>query len=153
MTNGLLLTKSCRVGKLSLSDPEMLPPRKSTAALFIVLVLTFMSLWIALLLPAIGTRVPPQGSTIIVMDLTLVLPLLLWIAYLLLKKQRIGDLLAVAMLVKAAALGLSVLLGCLLAPLYDLPLSISSIGVYSLLGIVPLLLITPYLKKLTVATN
>ena len=138
------------ISKLRLADPSMPPPRKLVAALFLLLTLLFSILWLSLLLPAMRTRIPPHGSTIVVMDLSVVLPLLVWSAYLLTQRRRAGDLLAVVMLIKAGTVGLSVLLGTLISPLFDLPLDIASIGIYSLLGLTPLLLIRPFLKRLTI---
>jgi hypothetical protein len=67
-------------------------------------------------------REPPDGNAIFVQDLAFVLPLLAVTARLLWLGRPMGDLLAVPVLVKMATLGLSVLLGTLISPLYGLPL-------------------------------
>lgn len=136
--------------KLAVATPNNPPPRKSVAAFFALLVLMFLGLWLSILLPSMKSRIPPVGNAIFVMDLTFVLPLLVWTTTLLVNKRRLGDLLAVVLLVKAGTLGMSVLIGAAIAPLFDLPLSLQSIVVYSLLGVVPLLMIRPYLKRLAI---
>jgi hypothetical protein len=56
-----------------------------------------------------------------------------------------GDLLAVPVLVKMATLGLSVLLGTLISPLYGLPLKPFDVAVYAALGAVPLAILPLFL--------
>jgi hypothetical protein len=86
------------------------------------MVVMFAGLWLSILLPSMASRVPPDGNAIFVQDLAFVLPLLAVTARLLWLGRPMGDLLAVPVLVKMATLGLSVLLGTLISPLYGLPL-------------------------------
>jgi len=132
-------------------DPS--PPRRSTAALLLLLVALFTGLWLSILLPAMATRTPPEGSTIFVLDLALVLPLLVLEARLLLRASPIGDVLAVPILTKAVTLGVSVLLGTLLAPAFGRTLDAVEVATYALLGLGPLGFLVVYVRRITVTTE
>ncbi len=127
------------------------PPRIATAILFLLLTAMFLILWMGVLIPAMIARDAPQGNAIFVQDLAIYLPLMTLVAVLLLRKRPLGDALAVPLLVKASTLGLSVLLGTLLAPLYGDPFDLRSVAIYAVLGVGPLLFIPPFLFALHVA--
>lgn len=124
------------------------PPRRLTAGLFALLVLLFAALWLATLLPAMATRTPPEGATIFVFDLALILPALAVTAALLWRSRPWGDLLALPLLVKAATLGLSVLIGTLIGPAWGLPVQGGDVAIYAGLTLLPALLIFPWWRAL-----
>ncbi|EDX82956.1 hypothetical protein S7335_134 [Synechococcus sp. PCC 7335] len=125
------------------------PPRKLTAVLFLFLALLFAGLWLRILIPAMRDRIPPDGNSIFVLDLSFVLPLLVVEARLLIKGTRLGDVLAIPLLIKAGTLGLSVFLGTLLAPWFDRQIDFASVGIYAVMGLGPLILIGPFLRSLS----
>jgi hypothetical protein len=122
------------------------PPRRGAAILFLVLVAMFVILWLSILLPAMRSRIPPAGSTIFVLDLTFFLPLLT----LLFEKEALGDALVIPILIKVGTLGISVLLGTLIAPMFGQEIDVASVGIYALLGIGPLLFAIPFLRSMSV---
>jgi hypothetical protein len=136
---------------LAPADPKKPPPRRSTAIHFGLMIVMFAGLWLSILLPSMATRVPPDGNAIFVQDLAFVLPLLAVTARLLWLGRPMGDLLAVPVLVKMATLGLSVLLGTLIAPLYGQPLKPADVAVYAALGAVPLAILPIFLSRLRAA--
>jgi len=125
------------------------PPRRGAALLFLVLVAMFVFLWLSILLPAMRSRIPPDGSTIFVLDLAFFLPLLTIEAGLLFKKKAPGDALAIPILIKVGTLGVSVLLGTLIAPIFGQEIDVASVGIYALLGLGPLLFTIPFLRSLS----
>jgi hypothetical protein len=133
---------------LAPADPKKPPPRRSTAIHLGLMIVMFAGLWLSILLPSMATRVPPDGNAIFVQDLAFVLPLLAVTARLLWLGRPMGDLLAVPVLVKMATLGLSVLLGTLIAPLYGQPLKPADVAVYAALGAVPLAILPIFLSRL-----
>jgi hypothetical protein len=135
------------------ADAERPPPRRVTAVYLGLMVVMFAGLWLAILLPSMASRVPPDGNAIFVQDLAFVLPLLAVTARLLWLGRPMGDLLAVPVLVKMATLGLSVLLGTLMSPLYGLPLKTGDVAVYAALGAVPLALLPLFLARLRAVTG
>lgn len=134
------------------SRPERPPPRRATAGLLLTLLFLFVTLWLSILIPAMTSRTPPPGSAIFVLDLAFFLPLVGLEAILLLRASTLGDALAIPVLVKLGTLGTSVLLGTLLAPLFGGRIVLADVGVYSLLGIVPLAFLTVFWRRITVAT-
>ena len=84
------------------------------------------------------------------LDFVFVIPLMLLTAVLLLKKGMFGDLLAIPVLIKAGSIGLSVLVGTLISPLFGLPARPEEIATYALLGFGPLLLILPWMRGIRV---
>lgn len=135
------------VGALSVSHP----PRRLTAALFGLLVLMFLFLWLSILVPASLNGTRQEGNTIFVLDLAFVLPLLVVAGGLLMAARPLGDLLAIPLLIKASSLGVSVLLGTLIAPLFGFPAPVPEIVTYAILGLVPLALIPAWLRALRIA--
>lgn len=126
------------------------PPRKATAVLLLLLVAMFAGLWLSIMLPAMAERVVPEASTIFVLDFALVLPLLVIEAFLLFKSAPLADTLAFPLLVKVGSLGVSVLLGALFAPLFGQPLDWPSVGIYAIMGLIPLLFALPFWRALQV---
>ena len=126
------------------------PPRRTSATLLLILAAMFAFLWLSILVPAMRDRVSPDGNAIFVMDLSFFVPLLVIEAVLLLRKRRLGDALAVPLLMKMGILGFSVMLGALLAPAFGQPLEPGSVGIYALLGLGPLSLVVPYLRSIDV---
>ena len=110
----------------------------------------FVFLWLSILLPAMRSRIPPAASTIFVLDLAFFLPLLTIEAGLLFKKEALGDALVIPILIKVGTLGVSVLLGTLIAPWFGQEIDVASVGIYALLGIGPLLFAVPFLRSLGV---
>jgi hypothetical protein len=133
--------------------PVRTPPRRSVAALFLILVVTFVGLWLNILIPAMGSRIPPEGNTIFVLDLSFFLPLLTIEAVLLFRQAPLGDVLAIPILVKVATLGISVFIGALVAPWFGQETDLPSIGIYALLGFGPLVFIVPFLSSLTFGSD
>jgi hypothetical protein len=129
------------------------PPRRAAAILFLLLVVMFAALWLSIIIPAMGDRIPPEASTIFVLDLAFFLPLLTVEASLLFRSKPLGDALAIPILVKVGTLGLSVLLGTLFAPWFGQAIDWASVGIYALLGLGPLLFALPFLSSTTVERN
>jgi hypothetical protein len=124
------------------------PPRRLTATLFGFLLALFGVLWLSILIPAMQTRTPPDGATIFVFDFSFVLPALGFAAVMLWRGSPWGDLLALPLLVKAGTLGVSVLLGTLLSPLFGLPIAPGEVITYAILGLLPLALTIPWWRAL-----
>jgi hypothetical protein len=116
------------------------PPRRISAVLLLILVALFLYLWLTIVLIAMRGMYPPPANSIFVIDLSFILPLMTIEAVLLLRKIRLGDVLAVPILIKVGILGLSVLLGTLFAPTYGRGIEIESVFLYALLGLGPLAL-------------
>ena len=120
--------------------------RKSTTlhrvvAMFLLIVAGMFSVsWIKLILPAIKTGIPPLGNSIIVLDLSFILPLLVITALWLFRGKDWGLFLGGFLLVKMGALGLSVFIGELLEPAYGNDLNPSMVALFALLGPVSLIL-------------
>lgn len=123
-------------------------PRRLTAGLFLLLALLFAGLWLSILVPAMIARVPPDAATIFVFDFALVLPALTVAAILMWRGARWGDILALPLLIKAATLGLSVLLGTLIAPAWGLPLAPGEVATYAALTLLPAALVPPWWRAL-----
>lgn len=145
----ILFFRCARLGAVR-TDTEHPPPRRTVAALFLLLVLLFLALWLSILLPAMVARVPPEAGTIFVFDLAFFLPLLLTEAVLLLRRRPLGDQLAVPILVKLTTLGSSVLLGTLLAPAFGSPLAPGEVATYVILGLLPASLVVPFLGRVRI---
>jgi hypothetical protein len=126
------------------------PPRRSTAAIFFVLAAMFLVLWSAILLPAMQSGKRPDGLTINILDLTIVLPLLVLVGVLLLQKAPIADVLAIPLLIKAGSIGVSVLGGTLISPIFGFPITLGYIAVYAVLGFGPILLILPWWRAIDI---
>ena len=124
------------------------PLRRLTAALFVLLSALFLLLWLSILNPAMQTRTPPQGATIFVFDLALVLPALTATAVLLWRGLPWGGVLALPLLMKAATMGLSVLIGTLIAPPWGQPVAPDEVATYAALGLLPAALLWPWWRAL-----
>ena len=124
------------------------PPRRLTAGLFALLIVLFTVLWLAILIPAMQSRTPPDGATIQVFDFAFVLPALGFGAAMLWRGHPWGDLLALPLLIKAATIGLSVLLGTLLAPRFGGTIDPGEVATYAILGLLPLALTGPWWRAL-----
>ena len=133
--------------------PHSNPPRRATAVLLLALVMLFLTLWLSILLPAMGSRIPPEGNSIFVQDLAFFLPLLTIVAVLLWRRKPLGDALAVPLLVKVGTLGISVLIGALVAPWFGHPLNMGDMATYAALGLGPLLFIGPFLRALEITPD
>jgi hypothetical protein len=130
------------------ADPAHPPPRRAVAVFLLAMVGMFTLLWLSILIPASVAREPQPGTAIFVQDLAFVLPFLVVTARLLWLGRPLGDLLAIPVLVKMATLGLSVLLGTLISPLYGLPLKPFDVALYACLGAVPLIFLPLMLRRL-----
>ncbi|GGD33987.1 hypothetical protein [Sinisalibacter lacisalsi] len=125
------------------------PPRRLTAALFTLLIALFAALWLSILIPAMQTRTAPDAATIFVFDFGFVLPALAFAAAMLWRADPWGDLLALPLLIKSGTLGISVLIGSLLAPMFGLPINPGEVATYAILGLLPLALTIPWWRALT----
>ena len=67
------------------------------------------------------------------------------------REDSLGDALAIPVLIKVGTLGISVLLGTLLAPWFGQEIDPASVGIYALLGLGPLVFVVPFLLSLGVA--
>lgn len=130
--------------------PGKKPPRKPAAVLLLLLVVMFVALWLTILIPAMRERIPPDAGTIFVLDLAFFLPLLVIEAVLLFRSAQLGDALAVPVLVKIGTLGVSVLIGALLAPAFGQEIDLASVGIYALLGLGPLVFAVLFLSSLEI---
>ncbi len=126
------------------------PPRRALAVLFVLFVVMFVGLWMSILVPAMATHEAPAGGTIFVLDLGFILPLLGIEAVLLWRSARFGDILALPLVIKLATLGLSVLIGTLLGPVFGLPIAWEEVMVYAVLGIGPLIFVPFFLKGIEI---
>lgn len=124
--------------------------RVGAVVLFLVLTLMFFGLWMSILIPAMQSRVPADGTPIFVLDLAFVLPLMLIEAWMLARRVPLGDVLVIPLLMKIGTLGVSVMLGALIAPLFNQPLEFGSIAIYALLGVGPLALVIPFFKSMQI---
>lgn len=124
------------------------PPRRLTAALFALLAALFLILWLSILIPAMASRTPPEGATIFVFDLAFALPALLACAVLLWRGAAWGDLLALPLLVKLATLGLSVLVGTLIGPLWGFAVVPAEVATYAVLALLPAALLPTWWRAL-----
>lgn len=128
------------------------PPRRAVALLFAVLVVLFTALWLSQLLPAMAARTPLPGQTIYVLDLAIALPLTGLTAWLLWRGHPVGDLLAIPVLMKVAALGVAVTLGTVYGwALFGGPFLPFDLALYALMGFGPAALISPVWRGLEVA--
>lgn len=126
------------------------PPRRATAVFLLLLVLMFLVLWLSLMIPAMRDYHAPEASSIFIMDLSFVLPLLTLTAILLFKRHHLGDVLTVPLLIKTVTLGSSVLLGTLLYPAFGRELLWDEVLTYAILGLAPLLFLVPFLIRIDV---
>lgn len=126
------------------------PPRRALATVFSLLAALFLLLWLGIVLPASLSREPPRGNTIFVLDLVMMIPLLLVAARLLWRADPIGDTLALPLTVKMATLGLSVLLGALITPLWGQPFMLADVLIYAALGLGPLAFVPVLWRRLRV---
>lgn len=149
----ILFFRCADLSVLQLRPGRKHPPRKPVAALFLLLAVLFVVLWLSIIIPGMRDRTPPEGNSILVLDLAFVLPLLAIEARLLAEKAPLGDVLAIPILIKAGTLGLSVLIGTLLAPWFNQEIQFGSVLIYALMGGGPLLLILPFLRALTAEPN
>ena len=85
-----------------------------------------------------------------VLDLAFFLPLLVIEAVLLFRSAQLGDALSIPVLVKIGTLGVSVLIGALLAPAFDQEFDLASVGIYGLLGLGPLVFAVLFLSSLEI---
>ena len=129
---------------------DMHPPRRVLAALFMVLVVLFAGLWLSILVPAMAQRQAPDGGTIFVLDLAFVLPLLVIESVLLWRGTKLGDVLALPLVIKVATLGISVFVGTLLGPAFDLKLALEDVAVYAVLGFGPLVFVPLFTRGLEI---
>ncbi|NAZ35997.1 hypothetical protein [Rubellimicrobium sp. CFH 75288] len=128
------------------------PPPRRLAALLAALVLLFGTLWSAMLAPALATGIARDGHAIFVLDLAFALPLIAVGAGLLWRRHPLGDLFAVPALMKTGVLGLSVLIGTLVAPRWTgLPVDPAEVALYALMGLGPLALVPVFLRRLEVS--
>lgn len=127
------------------------PPRKATAGFLLLLTGLFVALWLSIMLPAMARREVPLASTIFVMDFSIVLPALVLCAVSLWRSAPLGDLLAVPLLMKAASIGLSVLVGTLLGPFYGLPVAPEEVATYAVLGLLPPVFMFLFLRRISVS--
>ncbi len=142
--------RSADLAKIELVAGRKAPPRRAAAVLFLALVALFLFLWLSILIPAMRDRLAPDGSSIFVLDLSFFLPLLVIEAVLLFKRRPLGDALAIPILIKVGTLGLSVLLGALVAPWFGQDIDVASVGIYALLGVGPIALVCPFWRTLRV---
>lgn len=124
------------------------PPRRITAVLFFALAILFAGLWSAILIPAMQSAVRPDGLTINILDLTIVLPALILTGVMLLRKRQLANVLAVPLLIKAATIGLSVLLGTVISPLFGISIKVLDIAIYAFLGFGPVILVVLWMRAI-----
>ncbi len=122
--------------------------RRALAAFFVLIVVVFVSLWLAILLPASAATVQPDAYAVLVLDLAVVMPALAITAYMLWFSIPFGNVLAGVALLKSMTLILSVALGTAVAPLYGLPLDYPMLGIYCLVVLFSLFLGTFYMLNL-----
>ena len=90
----------------------------------------------------------PEGATIFVFDLAFALPALVACAALLWRGGPWGDLLALPLLMKLATLGLSVLIGTLIGPLWGVPAALTDVATYAVLALLPAALVPLWWRAL-----
>lgn len=134
-----------------LTFPHAAPPRVLTALLLLGLSAGFVWLWSQLLIPALetGTR-GDFANSVITLDFAIFLPLNVVVAGLLLLRRPFGDLLGPALMIKLAALGGSVLLGTLLAPLFNRAIPWAEAGIYAAMCLLPAAVVWPWLSRLAI---
>jgi len=130
------------------AGPTAPRPAHATAALFVLLSALVLLLWLSILIPAMQTRTPPQGATIFVFDLALVLPAFTATAVLLWRGLPWGDVLALPLLMKAATMGLSVLIGTLIALAWGQTVAAGEVVTYAAFAYLPAALLWPWWRAL-----
>ncbi len=110
-------------------------PANSIAAFLFFLVFLFGSFWVTMIFHSIQDQSVPQGNTLITMDLGFFLPLLFLAGILTVRKKTLGLFLTVVLLIRMAAFSISMFLGSLLGPFFEIPLETSRILIYAVIGL------------------
>lgn len=98
--------------------PVVRLPRRTMGALLVVMAVGFSVSWSDMLLAAIGGHAQIAAATVLVLDLTFSLPLLVTVAWLLLRRRPVGDLLAPGVFALSAGVTLAVGVSELLRPAF-----------------------------------
>jgi hypothetical protein len=136
--------------KLEVAKQYRLPGalRKSTGIVLILVVLVFVSLWLAVLIPNSLKNVRPDAYGVFVLDLAVIMPALGIVAVKLLRNKAFGNIMAGITLVWILTLILSVVIGESFAPLYGMQVNYGMIATYSLIVIYSLWASFLYLRNL-----
>lgn len=126
--------------------------RKSIAAFLFLIVLVFVPLWLAALIPHTTDHTRPEVYGVFVLDLCLIMPALGLIGIQLVRNRPFGNILAGVALVWVVTLILSVALGESFAPLYDMSANYGMIAIYGAVVTVSLALSICYLRNLRRST-
>lgn len=129
-------------------SPERKLPRRTAGAYLILLVIMFLMIWLSIIIPGMAKNNPPDGNSIFIFDLSFFLPLLVIAAFQLFRKIPFGDILASILLLKMGILGISVLLGELIRPIFSQVLDPPMIVIFTILGIGGLIFALLFLKRL-----
>ncbi len=110
-------------------------PRRTISIFLFLLAALFLFTWMSIVIPAMFSRIQPDGNSIFVFDLSFFLPLLVISGIKLWQGRKIGYLLSGVLLMKMGFLGFSVLLGELIKPFLSIPFSIFQSILFAVLGI------------------
>ena len=116
--------------------------------LFVLFTGMFDVLWLSILSPAMLSRTPPEGATIFVFCLALVLPALAATAALLWRPARWGDFLAPPLLIRGATIGLSARLGTLIGPAWGQTSAVSGTVTFAVFTLLLAALLAPWWRAL-----
>ena len=123
--------------------------RKVSAAFLFLIPVIFYPMWVIRMLPFIQEmRVPASGSNVYILDICFVLPVFAIMAVMLLKKEDFAILLTPVLFIKGFTLCISVALGELLKPLYDLTWNKFNAFLFIFLTLACLVLAVLYFNKL-----
>jgi uncharacterized membrane protein YdjX (TVP38/TMEM64 family) len=105
---------------------------KKTSAVYLLLIaFIFNLLWFLMIIGTSLENDRPEAYPVFIMDLCLVMPFFITTAIMLLKRIEFGKVLLGIALVKIITLILSVVIGEIIAPLYDMKANYPMIAIYS----------------------
>ena len=111
-------------------------PRRTMGVSLIVVAAVFALLWILMIYGVLGDDMPPSAAIVLVLDLAFVLPLLVVVAVLLLRREPLGDLLAPGVFAMSAVITLGVAAGEFLRPAFGQQFSLAASSPYLIPGVV-----------------
>jgi hypothetical protein len=123
-------------------------PEKLVSLYLMSVAILIMSVWISFLLRAMATQTLSQGiNTVYVLDLALLLPAFILSAIQLWRRRPLGYLLSGIFLVKAVTLGLSIVLGKMVAYVQLGLFSVERVGLFGIITLVGIVVLAVYLRN------
>jgi hypothetical protein len=123
-------------------------PEKLVSLYLMSVAVLVTAVWINFLLRAIATQTLSEGiNTVFVLDLALLLPAFMLSAIQLWRRRPLGYLLSGILLVKAVTLGLSIVLGKIVAYVQLGIFSVGRVGLFGILTLVGIVVLVVYLRN------